>query len=272
MSRRSRNNFGGKSFSTDKGGLRDRFVFPRGGFAPRSRSTAAAAAWTPASLSPSLWLKASDGVTKGTDAPQSGSDFVSSWADQSGNARNATGTATRRPKWISAAVNGLDAIEFDGAALQQMTFAGVPVPTNGSVIVVQRTTTVGLLGYDALLYAAASAPSIYIEHNTSHRPALAWSGAEQNPGPASLVDSSWHAARWMWGASNLSYARDNASNTQVARGGLTASGTFIELGTGANTVLNSYTRIAELIVVPTELTAGETTSLNSYLSARYAIW
>jgi len=54
-----------------------------------------------------LWLDSSVGITK------DGSDFVSIWADQSGNGNDATqGVGARQPLWIDSTLNGLPVLDF----------------------------------------------------------------------------------------------------------------------------------------------------------------
>jgi len=67
------------------------------------------ALWTPSEITTDLWLDASDAstITIATG--------VSQWADKSGNNRHATqATTTNRPAVAPGAVNGLNAINFDG--------------------------------------------------------------------------------------------------------------------------------------------------------------
>jgi hypothetical protein len=67
--------------------------------------------WTPAQITTSLWLDAADAATVTTV-----SGAVSQWNDKSGNGRNATqATATSRPAYTTAGLNGLNVITFDGS-------------------------------------------------------------------------------------------------------------------------------------------------------------
>ena len=57
----------------------------------------------------SCWLCANAGVT------MNGSNYVSNWADQSGNGHNATqSTPSLQPLWVNAVVNGYPILRFDG--------------------------------------------------------------------------------------------------------------------------------------------------------------
>lgn len=79
-------------------------------------------AWTPAKLSPALWLKSSVGLYQDaakTTPATADADPVGAWADQSGNGNDATqGTDTNRPSLQNAAgdlVNGVQTVRGDGA-------------------------------------------------------------------------------------------------------------------------------------------------------------
>jgi hypothetical protein len=78
-----------------------------------------AAPFDPLSLSPALWLDASDASTL-YDAATGGSlvaadGAVARWEDKSGNSKHATqGTGSFQPVRKTAILNGLDIIRFDG--------------------------------------------------------------------------------------------------------------------------------------------------------------
>ena len=66
--------------------------------------------WTPEQTTPALWLDASD-----SDTITEVLGVVSQWDDKSVNGRNATQTTeSKKPTVSVAAVNGLDALDFDG--------------------------------------------------------------------------------------------------------------------------------------------------------------
>jgi hypothetical protein len=81
-----------------------------------------------------LWLKADSGVTL------SGSD-VSTWADQSGNGKDATASGTARPTYQSSGINGMPAISFNGTT-NRMTGSQVLTTAPATVFaVVQFSVT-----------------------------------------------------------------------------------------------------------------------------------
>jgi hypothetical protein len=87
-----------------------------------------AAAWTPAELTTTLWLDASDATT----ITQSGG-AVSEWRDKSGNVRHASqGTSANRPTVSAAAQNGLDALSFDGSTDFFSLASALPLADSGS--------------------------------------------------------------------------------------------------------------------------------------------
>lgn len=92
------------------------------------------APWTPAQISTALWLDAADASTITLN-----STTVSQWRDKSGNGRYATqATQANQPTYISAGMNGLGLIDWDG--------------TNDSMTIDGGSTT---------LHAALSADNTY---------------------------------------------------------------------------------------------------------------
>jgi hypothetical protein len=90
--------------------------------------TVEAEAWTPAELTTTLWLDASDATT----ITQSGG-AASEWRDKSGNVRHASqGTSDSRPTVSAAAQNGLDALNFDGTDDFFSLASALPLANTGS--------------------------------------------------------------------------------------------------------------------------------------------
>jgi hypothetical protein len=78
------------------------------------------ALWTPAEITTALWLDAADSGTLWQDTsattPAAATNIVRRWDDKSGNGRNATqSNSGQEPVVDSAAINGLNAVSFDGS-------------------------------------------------------------------------------------------------------------------------------------------------------------
>ena len=80
--------------------------------------------WTPAQISTSLWLDASDSST----ITLSGSN-ITQWSDKSGNARHAT-TTVRHPVVLSNATNNLSAISFTSASATKLDTSNFSIAPN----------------------------------------------------------------------------------------------------------------------------------------------
>lgn len=73
------------------------------------RRAAAGLGFSPLSLSPILWLDASDAATI-----TSSGGLVSQWSDKSTGAKHATATGTARPTTGATTQNGLNVLDFEG--------------------------------------------------------------------------------------------------------------------------------------------------------------
>lgn len=96
------------------------------------------------------WLKADAGITK------DGSNFVSAWADQSGNGRNMTqSTVGIKPKWTAASsFDGLlPCLDFDGDDYLDGGAIGPASGTNSRCIMVAMTSLgISGSGYNHVLH------------------------------------------------------------------------------------------------------------------------
>lgn len=92
--------------------------------------------WTPAMIKTALWLDAADADTITLDG-----SGVSQWTDKSGNARHATqSTSGSMPIVTSKAINGLDAITFDGSDDFLTLGTALGRPSSYTVFAVSRPT------------------------------------------------------------------------------------------------------------------------------------
>lgn len=80
-----------------------------------------------------LWLKADAGVTK------DGSNYVSSWADQSGNNNHAVqATGSAQPLWVDGVLNNNPVVRFDGINDYLHSAIRLGTTSNITIIVVYK--------------------------------------------------------------------------------------------------------------------------------------
>lgn len=239
----------------------------------RSRVSRAAAfghagvTWTPASLSPKLWLDANVGVTVA-------STHVTAFADQSGNANNATGSGgwTLVPNWS----NGKSALLADGSAL---TGATKPTTSGGACAYLfvgdnpalgaggqgGAPITVGQTGGTYLaLYEVFLAGTHYIESDGTTNITLATPDFAPFANPLHC--------EWILPATGGVPTHVIAGTTQTVAAGTRAvdSGTGYELGVSP-AGLNWLGHFAELVVLDRAPTGLELASWTNYVKAKYGL-
>lgn len=236
---------------------------------------ASAGGGTPSSISGlRAWYAADSGLTC-TGGCSSGNP-VTVWADKSTNANNLTGV--NGPTFQSAQVNGLPAVKFTAASTQGFTF-GTPVnlQTASTIFVVVKMTTVAqgiLVGGDgdALGYWVGAA---------SNEQGSDWIGNAQITHGNVAGDTSWHqinstydnstAALRLGSASDPCGAGPGTTTCSITAKAIIANETTIGYKTypSASQYLDGY--IAEIIIYNRVLTGGEITTVETYLTGRYAL-
>lgn len=251
---------------------------------------AAGGTWTPASLAspPALWL---DDASSVTDA---GSGNCSQWNDRSGNAYHFTrvGSAASQPDIISAGLNGLRTLNFDGVEY-----------LSGPAGVATLTRNTGNLWavavYKCLSSSAAVRTLLSISTNSSsaNRFAFQISRAANTDKPTMAVRrldadslaslSATTAISTSWGISMIRMDYTNgdgyidvngvlsdASNLALTTSGSTsntASATTPEIGRSvANTQYGDF-EIAALLMGTTIPSNADCDRINGWLAHRYAL-
>jgi len=90
--------------------------------------------FTPALLSPALWLDASD-----ASSITASGGLVTGWADKSGNANHMTAAGSARPTTGATTQNGLNVLDFDGTATVLESTASLPYATQTWYIAAKAT-------------------------------------------------------------------------------------------------------------------------------------
>lgn len=217
------------------------------------------ARWTPAQLSPVIWLDSQDA---GTLDIQSGG--VAKWFDKSGNARHATQTTSgSRPTYGLRAFNGtLPGLTFDGsndflalnlpAVSQPFAFVlAMYAYTSGAGGVLYREgSTYNLVGDNVIGYWRIYAGSNYF--NT---------GVANDTGAALRIDY-YNGASSYIGENGTLY---NASSDVGSQGVAATSDWYLGSGPGA-----SWTNLTlgEFLIVPS-LTTSSRVALEGYLAHKW---
>jgi len=237
-----------------------------------------------------LWFSADHGVTAPTLA-------VSQWDDRSGRGNHATQlTANRQPAFLTNAINGYPAIQFDN---DQAAPDLLRVPDNATLEGMNGLT--GFVVYDLNAGTAAAAPRCFLSKRNAPDVQHAYGWFLWNSGSIvaqhvdidgtgnRLAGSSGHVPGNTY-INGFSYHGANPSNTQdlILYNGNSAVGNRSEssssvpnyssdltigvltghTGAGANTSRFNG-RIAEIILYNVELNSVQTTIVNNALAAKY---
>ena len=231
-------------------------------------------AFSPLTLSPSLWLDASDTTTL-YDATSGGAlvapdGGVARWQDKSGNARHATQvTAGARPLRKSAILNGKSVLRFDG--VDDVLGHPLGVVGDNTVFMVVKSTAVG--GGTRILFSATSpndSLNVYLrEDNAANWGVYRISGLKSS------------------GQSVIGAYKIISTQSVGANGSFTQNGTLIPFtdtgfysdanlrrGIGGNGfgAENFNGDIAEILVFPTALSTTDRAKVESYLNLKWAVY
>lgn len=234
---------------------------------------ASGATFTPLSLSPILWLDASD-----TSTITSAANRVSAWADKSGNGNNASqSTAGLKPTTNTTTMNGKNVLDFSSNLIVTSSFLIHPATTTFIVFT-----------------SSSSAAQIFMEHgpnwNTSSgeiffiNSATQYSFGYNRGGAAPLGGNSAILTTRTSGAHQLSFVTDGTYANGLAwqdAAALTKTLTYSNtVSTSATAVLNIGDRaggavlplagsLAEIIIYNSSLSTANRQTVEAYLKAKW---
>lgn len=228
-------------------------------------------AFSPVQLAPSLWLDAAN-----TASITSSGGLVSQWNDLSGNANHATASGTDRPTTNATTRNGRNVLDFNGSNVLGLTstitlgaawtVAAVAVKagvSNKSVLIV------GNIGVDYATYLtlplSATSGTPYMGTYNSTGPSFYTTN-----GPSSYTVTNWVSLIGVvagTGATDTTLYQNGTAGT-AGQGGMVGQ-TLKWVGYYSPTTYSLQGSIGELIVVPRALSAGERTTLQTYLRAKW---
>lgn len=211
-----------------------------------------------------LWLRADLGVSHTTGS-------VDTWADQSGNARNLTGSLTARPTLQTGIVNGHPVIRFDGSN-DQLLSGNFTVTAAQHVFVVLRNAA-GNTDLDTVWYTDNDANSTTPSRLTWRTgPIMEYDANGQVGSAASLADSTWALVTVLAGAGTGSTLAIN-NGTPVTDASNMGTGTWDGIVLGSRFSDRFWAGdIAEVVVYSGAKSGADLTAIQTYFNSRYALW
>lgn len=226
------------------------------------------AGFDPLSLSPALWLDASD-----TSTITASSGAVSQWNDKSGNGRNVSqGTAANQPTTGAVTQNGLNVLSFDGGDFMTGT-NGVTGNVNLTVFAVAKITDGGTTRAIAFLGSTTTNNGLGFGY---HRPsdtytAFIWGAANESRQSSPTLGVFRQFAVTKIASGNLQLYINGVGQTAVASVTTNLSNSM-QIGRAAASTLPFQGQLAELICYPSVLSAADMQQVDTYLNAKWAVY
>jgi len=225
----------------------------------------ASQAFSPLSLSPSMWLDASDASTITTTGAS-----VTNWVDKSGSGNHASliGMSTTWPTFSNAVQNGKSCIYFDGGDYLKTPFLSA---TNTTVILVMRriSGTVFIGARDSV-----NTRSYFANSATNTLRALVGSDIDVNS--TTSWTTNFMCTGFAYDGTTVSIRNKGSEVYTKAQSGSGANftqgyhiGTYNNIGTPATP--DAVCFIGEILCWRRTLTAGELSKVESYLITKWSI-
>jgi hypothetical protein len=220
-------------------------------------------------LGSSIWLKANTGVTTGA---------TFTWADQSGNSRNGVqSTAANQPLLISSAFNFNPGLLFDGTndhlSLQNLT--GLPTgAAQVEAFSVANNLNIASPWSNIFTYGTGSLSQMFglaKEASTTNTSTVTWGNdavstfGEFAGGRPALLNGKYTGTQVVISSFGVQRATQTSTNNKTTSAG--SVGAYPIPSSGAYWNGN----IPEIILYPTNLSAGQVQQVNSYLAIKYGI-
>lgn len=237
----------------------------------------------PPSSGMTIWWQADQG--NNCAGPCSNGSSQSSWADQSGSGNNGTLTPAITSACVASVyntnqINGKPAVTFNGnnTVGSETCFsignAGVPIAWSGGVT---EFSVVKFTGVSGTSYTITSGGAGVFSWSHGGGAQLQNSSKACNAalgtGTASF-DTNWHQMNTTYNSSTGAWAfRLDRANDNSGTNAQTMGSTFLVLGTDpcGGGIRSFLGQIAEFILYNRVLSAGEITTVETYLNSRYAL-
>jgi len=209
-----------------------------------------------------LWLKADAGITK------DGSNYVSQWADQSGNNNHAVqATGSAQPLWVDNQLNGKPALYFDGT-LKYLIASELDLSQPIHIAIILKKTLTDYAhnryivdgvsvnhmalydcGDSVAMYAGASGPSKAISDDVFI-----------------LIESVFNGANSNISVNGGVKATGNAGNIG------STGGIIIGAAYGYNYTNSLNGQISEIVMYDNVITDANRMFLGNYFNTKYNLW
>jgi len=233
--------------------------------------------FSPLSLSPALWLDASDVSTLFTERTgaaastnvASDSDPVGTWKDKSGNARHVTAASdAARPTYKAGVQNSRSIIRFDGTD-DWLRITGLTAYTSPvSVSIVVNPTAPGT-GSRTLFDGQGTN-----QHSLLISSGLTWNVRTQNAATienvSSYVSGTSYVITWILNGTGNSTFRRNGVFTNLTLNHLVTS-TGFTIGARADGATPAACDYAEVLVYPIQLAESKSQQVERYLGNKWGI-
>lgn len=218
-----------------------------------------------------LWLKADAGITK------DGSNYVSQWADQSGNNNHAVqATGSAQPLWGDNTLNSNPTLSFNGTS-NYMDFPSGMLYNYSAV-----TFFIVIKPYSLSANKGYFAPSMLYNLGISLYSYPGWSlningnRIFSTPPNAIVLESTWTISDFVYSpAGTTGYINSNNITPFDAafKGNLSLNGVYA-LGRYAGNIGSYYGQmeIAEFVIYNSALSDTDRQKVESYLNTKYALW
>lgn len=219
-----------------------------------------------------IWLKSNAGITK------DGSNYVGTWADQSGGGRNVTqSTQNYKPLWVNNVVNGYPVIRFAGNDDVLKTASGVR-PINGTTAFTTFTVNKWISftltnSYQRMWWEGSTSTTngygLYINSATTPKIKASWGSS------SGLMTDSGTEALGKWYQTITTY--DQSNHKMWVNGAYigSAAKTGSNINTGVLNVGNYNTNnqgfngdMTELLMYNRVLASSEQAQVQAYLNAK----
>lgn len=239
----------------------------------RPQTVATAAPDTPPVAGSALWLSTRDLTTlyqsSGGAAAVLDTDPVGQWQDKSGNSRHVAET-TNKPVLKLNQVNGLPSVRFDGVNDKLQALFTLNAPFTFFLVLSQLTWTAN----DVIVGGGAGDNFTFGQYSSSPGIATLWVGnGTTSARDANLPLTTFGIVEVQEGSAGggkFVKVNNNASTTQTGTDAFDKGG--ITLGAHPNPSNFGNIDIAEFLLYPSLLSAGQSTSVRDYLNQKFGVF